>query len=42
MWLGSLLRDRMEGRLTSTMIESFAFIDSCNFIDPPLQGARFT
>ena len=30
------------GRLTLTMDEFSAFINSCNLIGPPLEGARFT
>ena len=30
------------GRLSWAMREFSIFIDSCNLIDPPLKGARFT
>jgi len=29
-------------RMTSTMIEFFDFIDSCNLIDPPLESIPYT
>jgi len=30
------------GGVTSAMIEFSDFIDSCDLIDPPLEGARYT
>jgi len=30
------------GRLTSAMTDFLDFIDSCNLIDPPLEGGHFT
>ena len=30
------------GRMTFAMIEFFQFIDSCNLIDPPVEGTHYT
>jgi len=38
----NVIRFPSGGRLTWAMRGFFAFIDSCNLIDPSLEGARFT